>query len=70
MKDLLRSGQILGRDELKKIMAGSGGNIYCNIGGGQWGCGLGDLIACTDSCVQFSGALHTTCGGCAQFPPL
>lgn len=31
MKNLLKSGQILGRDEMKKIMAGSGSNNDCWI---------------------------------------
>lgn len=29
MKDLLKTGQILGRSEMKKIMAGSGGPKRC-----------------------------------------
>jgi len=33
MKDLLKAGQVLGRSEMKRVMAGSGGdcdyNVYC-----------------------------------------
>jgi hypothetical protein len=28
MRDLLNAGQVLGRSEMKKIMAGSGGSVF------------------------------------------
>lgn len=63
-------GHALGRSEMKKLMAGSGGsgNIYCSIGGGQWQCHLDTLTECTDACVDTSEALGVGCWGCAQFP--
>lgn len=30
MKELLNNGQVLGREEMKKLMAGSGGGQECN----------------------------------------
>jgi hypothetical protein len=63
----LNTGQVLGRSEMKKIMAGSGGNIYCSMDstGWQFQCYLQNLEHCLDSCVDTWG---DDCGGCAQFP--
>lgn len=59
----------LGRSEMKQIMAGSGGNIYCNFGGQQqWQCQLPTLTECTEACVAFTEAIGSYCEGCAQFP--
>lgn len=54
----------LSRSEMKSIMAGSGGNIYCSYNGNQRTCYESDLTACTDWCVAAWGYY---CGGCAQF---
>jgi len=47
MKDVLKTGQVLGRSEMKKIMAGSGG-----------GCGAGCVTGCRSAaggtgCIEF-----------------
>lgn len=68
MSELFKPGQVLGRAEMKKIMAGSGGNIYCNIGGTQYPCSAGDLTYCLDACVTLADLEETYCAGCAQFP--
>jgi len=67
MIELFKTDQILGRSEMKKIMAGSG-NIYCWVGGQQFGCYSGNLEQCLDACVGNEDAWGETCGGCAQFP--
>jgi len=37
MEKLMKTGSVLGRSEMKKIIAGSGdGNIYCWFLGTQW----------------------------------
>ena len=66
MKDVLKTGQVLGRNEMKKIVAGSM-NMYCMMGGEQFHCFGENLTACLDSCVD--NEIHTgeTCEGCAQF---
>lgn len=65
----VKEDDILNRNEMKNIMAGSGGNIYCSIGGSQWQCGpMWDLEECTDHCVNLSEAWGVSCWGCAQFP--
>lgn len=66
MKELLNAGQVLGRSEMKKIIAGSGGgNIYCHSGNFQHECSSNDLTVCLDGCV---GAFGDNCQGCAEFP--
>jgi hypothetical protein len=55
----------LSRDDMRKIMAGSGGNIYCLNGSVQAQCHWDDLTDCLDACVD---AWGTNCNGCAQFP--
>jgi len=68
MKDLLNTGQVLGREEMKNIMAG-GGTIKCIMGstGWQFECYLQDLGDCVDACADTWG---DDCGGCAQFPQM
>ncbi|HKK67383.1 MAG TPA: hypothetical protein VJ946_04195 [Bacteroidales bacterium] len=69
MSELFKAGQILGRSEMKKIMAGSdGGNVYCMSGGEQFHCFPADLEQCLDACVAQEDAFGDECGGCAQFP--
>lgn len=56
----------LSRKEMKSIIAGSGGgNTHCTGSNGQYECEEGDLIDCTDACVDTYG---DDCGGCATFP--
>lgn len=38
MKDALKTGQVLGRNDMKKIMAGSGSSTNCQL------CENGDII--------------------------
>tara|TARA_R100001143_G_C3359637_1_gene134688 strand:- start:338 stop:565 length:228 start_codon:yes stop_codon:yes gene_type:complete len=72
MKDLLNSGQILGRSEMKKIMAGSGGSCQCYYdgcsvvliqGSGAWGMS----VCCSGlGCEDYGGIGTyggTACGG-------
>lgn len=67
--NFINLGHALGRSEMKKLMAGSGGNIHCSIGGSQWQCGpTWNLTECTDHCVDLSSAWGVDCEGCAQFP--
>jgi len=69
MSELFKAGQILGRSEMKKIMAGSdGGNVYCMIGGSQHYCDNESLVLCLDGCVAIEDTHGEECGGCAQFP--
>jgi len=63
-------GTSLNRNEMKKIMAGSGsGNIYCSNGSNQVPCRSNQitptLAICIELCVQ---AYVDRCHGCAQFP--
>jgi len=67
MNELFKADQILGRSEMKKIMAGSG-NVYCMIGGSQHYCDNSSLELCLDGCVAVEDAYGQSCGGCAQFP--
>jgi hypothetical protein len=57
---------VLSRIEMKSIIAGDGGNIYCNSGNNnQWSCSGATLMECTDICADLFG---TSCNGCAEFP--
>jgi hypothetical protein len=56
---------VLSRSEMKSIIAGDGGNIYCNGPSGQYKCEEGDLFDCVDDCADTHG---TDCNGCAEFP--
>jgi len=54
MKDLLNTGRVLGREEMKKIMAGSGGSCagpheYCSTPQGITCCNSGYVCA-SNSC--------------------
>jgi hypothetical protein len=53
MRDLLNAGQVLGRSEMKKIMAGSG-NTYCTD-------------SCTKD-SDCDGGSHNTCNKCCNIP--
>jgi hypothetical protein len=64
MNNLLNSGQVLSRNEMKKIVAGTG-NIHCSNGSRQVQCHSDDLELCTDLCVAEWG---DGCHGCAEFP--
>ncbi|MEX1011832.1 MAG: hypothetical protein WDZ29_07200 [Balneolaceae bacterium] len=74
--DLMEFGSALGREEMKKLMAGSEGdccgNIYCDIGGEQWYCGSGYgggvMTTCLNNCELEAILQDTTCNGCARFP--
>ena len=51
MQDLLKSGQVLGREELKKIMAGSGCMDTC----------IDIAHACTAASTAAQGAYNSIC---------
>ena len=54
MSELFKAGQILGRSEMKKIMAGSGGQTYCT-----------DSCSKDSEC---NGGSHNTCNKCCDIP--
>lgn len=63
--------QMLSRSEMKLVMAGLGGNIYCSVGGEQVECRDGfSLSICLDACIGLDDEGHGECGGCAQFPEM
>mgnify|MGYP003626757104 CR=1 FL=1 len=63
---------VLTRNEMKSVKAGTGGNIHCSIDGNQFSCTGGSLIECTDACADIADLIGpgTYCGGCAQFPEM
>ncbi|MFO8029771.1 MAG: hypothetical protein R6U28_07910 [Cyclonatronaceae bacterium] len=60
----------LSRFDMKSMMAGSGGNIICNVGGNHYSCHSPGLSACTDWCITHADNMGTDCLGCAEFPPM
>jgi len=56
MKELLKAGQVLGREEMKKVMAGSGG---CNHE-----CSVGFPCCCSTGSSQWLGCYHSATRCC------
>ena len=66
----IKEDQELSRFDMKSMMAGSGGNIICNVGGTQYSCHYSGLSACTDWCITHASNMGTDCRGCGQFPQM
>lgn len=66
MKDLLKTGQILGRSEMKKIMAGSGGNVCRIYSGGSWGGCSWSVSEAQSWYNNHSGVTGYCCASCAS----
>ena len=70
MNNLLNSGQVLSRNEMKKIVAGTGqcscSYCGCNVEFGQVATGWSMAVCCNGDCESYSGSGQyggTICGG-------
>lgn len=70
MKNLLNTGQVLGRSEMKKIMAGSGNyscQTYCNGSWSGYSWNVADAQSWYNNHPDCTGYCCASCGN-SQFP--